>query len=35
MPIDGERKRLILDRIRGDFTLVNPRRQRNPKPPRS
>jgi predicted trehalose synthase len=35
MPIDDERKRLILDRIRGDFALLNPRRQRNPKPSRS
>ena len=35
MPIDDERKRRILDRIRGDFALVNPRRQRNPKPSHS
>jgi hypothetical protein len=34
MPIDDERKRLIRDRIRGDFALVNPPR-RNPTPRRS
>jgi hypothetical protein len=31
MPIDDERKRLILDRIKGDFALANPRsRTRHP-----
>jgi hypothetical protein len=33
MPIDDERKRLILDRIKRDFAATNPRT--NPKPSRS
>ena len=31
MPIDDERKRLILDRIKSDFAAANPRRA--PRPP--
>jgi hypothetical protein len=34
MPIDDERKRLIRDRIRGDFALANPRGS-IPRPSRS
>jgi len=33
MPIDDERKRLILDRIKWDFAAANPRS--GPKPSRS
>ncbi len=33
MPVDDERKRVILDRIKSDFAVANPRSV--PKPPRS